>query len=76
METVSVGSTRPHELYQKNLFSEKNVLPPPPPPPSRHKPARIHANLRGATTLYVTRRAAEKKFTKDKKVLTCLSTCP
>ena len=70
METVSVGSTRPHELYQKNLFLEKIA------PPSRHKSALIHANLRGATTLYVTRKAAEKKFTKDKKVLTCLGTCP
>ena len=30
METVSVGSTRPHELYQKNLFLEKIVPPPPP----------------------------------------------
>ena len=72
METVSVGSVRPHVLYQKNLVSEKID----PPPPSRHKPARIHANMRGATTLYVTRKAAEKKFTKDIKVLKCLSTCP
>ena len=29
METVSVGSTHPHELYQKNLYLEK--IPPPPP---------------------------------------------
>ena len=65
----------PRVVPKKSIFRKK-CSSPPPPPPSRHKPARIHANLRGATTLYVTRRAAEKKFTKDKKVLTCLSTCP
>ena len=70
MEIISVGSTRPHELYQKNLFLEKIA----PPPLSRHKPAWIQANVRGATTFYVTRKAAERKFTKDKKVLSCLST--
>ena len=35
METVSVESTRPLVLYQKNLALEKIA----PPPPSRHKPA-------------------------------------
>ena len=47
METVSVGSTRPHVLYQKNLFLETELR-----HPSRQKPAQIHANLRGATILY------------------------
>ena len=61
----------PWVVPKKSIF-RKNC----PPPPSRHKPAWIHANLRGASTLYVTRKAAEKKFTKDKKFLTCLSTCP
>ena len=37
---------RPHVLYQKVYFSKKLRH------PSRDKPARIHANLRGATTLY------------------------
>ena len=33
-------------VVAKNLFLEKMCH------PSRHKPARIHANLRGATNLY------------------------